>query len=129
MQCPRCKIELVLQEIQQAGITAYSMRCEQCGGHWFTPEQLVRLANIVEVRLVEIRRIPNLNTQMALLVCPHCEERTILHKVLNQRNKNVVMDACYECCGIWLDGGKLEAIQEEGLFTAVANLWKWLKEQ
>ena len=83
-----------------------------------------RATEIIEVVAVEVRHIPGRKQQLVSLNCPGCSVE--MEKKRNTRDPKVVVDACPECKGTWLDGGELEAIQREGLFTCLVNTIRFL---
>ncbi|MFN2165633.1 MAG: zf-TFIIB domain-containing protein, partial [Anaerolineae bacterium] len=60
--------------------------------------------------------------------CPACPGKVPMVKSHSRRDHKVIIDACPECHGVWLDSGELEAIQQEGLFVALKNFFRWLDE-
>lgn len=146
MRCPRCALLLQASPIPEDGVQVASLRCPGCAGRWFTPAALAQLTETVEVRLWEVRHLPDAATQRAPLSCPACGapagirpeassaptprpavlQAPLLQKVEAARDRHVVMDVCPRCEGIWLDAGELEAIREEGLATALWHTVRWL---
>jgi len=99
-------------------------RCDSCGGHWLDEEHLHQLEQMTDVVLFEIRSIPDEEEQKKPLVCPRCGDW--LAKRISARDQKVTMDRCRSCNGIWLDGGEMEAIREEGALPVRAYLARWL---
>ena len=130
MHCPRCKLESMSPiVIEEPGVRAEALKCGRCQGYWFAADELESVATTIEIRVVEWRRIPSLNAQYRPLFCPTCDPEQCMEKIENERDQNVVMDVCPACNGTWLDGGELEAIREESLIVALANLTRWLQEE
>ena len=129
MRCPRCDAEMrTVEPVSMALVTVNIAPCIACGGRWFPSGELAKIEDVVDLRFVELRHIPVDAVQRVPLTCPQCPGTPPLEKVENAREKNVVMDACRHCNGIWLDRGELEAIQQESLPVAILNLFRWLRE-
>ena len=99
--------------------------CESCGGVWFDKGELEQVDEILEVSVVEIRKIPHSQMQQEPLTCPACQTST-MDKIRNERDQHVVMDVCPNCKGIWLDAGELEAIQKENLIKSFMIIAGWI---
>lgn len=56
--------------------------------------------------------------------CPKCGFE--LHSL---RMRNVDVDACMNCGGMWLDKGELEKVQKQPMPGAVAAFLNWFKEE
>ncbi len=124
--CPRCNTNCSSIEIEDQLFSTFSaMECESCGVHWFHSDDLTKVENTYEVTLVEFRKIPGKEKQMELLTCPSCKSIT-MEKVIHKRDKNVTMDVCLKCKGVWLDSGELKAIQKESLVPFLGKLICWI---
>jgi Zn-finger nucleic acid-binding protein len=102
--------------------------CATCGGRWFPADELAKVDEVVEVTVIEIRRVPDVAAQRVPLACPQCPDHPPLEKAQHARDAAVVIDACRHCRGIWLDRGELEAIRQESLPLVLANLFRWLRQ-
>lgn len=126
MNCPRCKTALNIEKIKEINFTVEVDKCPSCSGIWFDESELQRLENITEITPFERRRIPSEYKQLDALYCPKCEQggKELMKKATHPKDHKVIMDYCENCKGIWLDGGELQAIQQESTFRA---LWTFLK--
>lgn len=122
MECPRCKITLKPQTINERSGEILVDICPSCHGIWFDKEELVPLQNISEPVFMEWRKIPNEHDQLEALFCPSCPDHAMMQKAEHPRDTKVIFDYCETCQGIWLDGGELEAIQKESWLSAFVNL-------
>lgn len=122
MRCPRDSEPLTAAQIDAAGAQLAAYQCRQCTGHWMEPDQLKQVEQAIDIRLLEWRHLPGVETQGKLLFCPRCRPRLLMDKVLSKRDQRVVMDVCPGCKGVWLDYGELEAIQSKGLLAALADV-------
>ena len=119
-----------LETLDQEGVR-YSVwidECLLCRGIWFDEEELSHFDNVTELVILEHRCIPGSVTQNVPLRCPKCIDGTVMEKVESQEDQRVVMDLCPSCRGVWLDGGELNAIQQEGVLSALIKLRFWLRE-
>ena len=127
LSCPRCGCPLALDRLRQPPETFEVQRCPTCRGMFIETSKLRALESTFEVRLIEIRRIPDPQTQQWRLRCPACPDR-LLEKHEHPRDRKVIVDHCPSCDGWWLDGGELEAIQEESLPVFVLGMALYLRD-
>lgn len=130
LKCPRCDGQLQDMNFNDfnQGYLSSELRvdkCESCGGIWFDKGELEQVDGIVDVALIEIRKIPGSGDQYEPLLCPKCKA-SAMDKIQNTRDRNVVMDVCPNCKGVWLDAGELEAIQTENVFKSFINIVGWI---
>lgn len=124
LQCPRCSTALSTATIDDAYFTPIEVeQCDLCNGMWLSSDTLERVENVYEPVLIEFRDIPSKEDQYEEMQCPQCESVTMV-KSVHERDKNVVIDSCPQCHGVWLDGGELEAIQKENVFLVLKRLFK-----
>jgi Zn-finger nucleic acid-binding protein len=127
MNCPRDSIPFSPVRIDAAGVPVNGLRCEKCTGHWLEQDDLRRVEQSVDIRLVDWRQLPGVDTNTKLLFCPRCADpRIIMDKVVSSRDKRVVMDVCGKCHGVWLNHGELEAIRQKGLLSALADVLRFV---
>jgi len=124
MICPRCKVDLAPATTREHLLIYDSHRCARCKGYWVDAEQKAKIESQEKSVFVELRHIPSPEAQQEPLACPQCED-VVMEKVGTMRDKKVVLDTCPNCHKFWLDGGEMEAIQEESLVALVASLLRW----
>lgn len=130
LSCPRCSTQLLPETVEDSYFNPVNLlECPSCNGQWFQEEQLECLAKNHEPILIEFRKIPSPKEQLIPMQCPSCESKPIMEKIAHDRDKNVIIDLCPECYGVWLDGGELKAIREEGIFLLLGKLYKWVFSQ
>jgi len=129
MKCPRCETELKPGNTREYGLTCNAQVCEACQGMWISAETLDEIELTTEQRLFEFRRIPSKASQYEPLDCPQCDPTVRLEKVENERDRKVVMDVCPQCGNIWLDGGEMQAIEQEGLGALVTDAVRWFRSK
>lgn len=130
MKCPRCKSDLITKKIEELepegsfGEMEVDV-CSECSGIWFDKGELERVDNKIEPKIIEIKRIPSSEEQYVPLACPSCSDGTVMEKVINDLDKDVVMDICPSCKGIWLDKGEFTAIKERSVLNLAVTVFKW----
>ncbi len=131
MNCPRCKSELVekkLEELEPEGTFGEVIVdvCSSCSGIWFDKGELERVDNKIEPKIIEIKSIPSKDDQYKTLECPKCSNDMAMEKVVSDLDKDVVMDACPKCNGVWLYRGEYKAIKERSLLNMAFSVFKWM---
>ncbi|HEY8206509.1 MAG TPA: zf-TFIIB domain-containing protein [Myxococcaceae bacterium] len=127
MNCPRDSVPLQPVSIDAAGVAVQAFRCATCTGHWLEHDDLKRVEQSVDIRLLDWRHLPGVDTNTRLLFCPRCKDpRILMDKVVSSRDKRVVMDVCGQCTGVWLNHGELEAIRQKGLISALADVLQFV---
>jgi len=110
MKCPKCKTEsFVAFFVQQVEVD----RCSSCNGIWFDEQELVHLLTEDARQLTPLRE----GEEKAELDarrggCPR--DNSSLLRVYSSLNRSVIVDACPQCRGIWLDGGEFEKLLSGG---------------
>ena len=113
MKCPACGNELTSMKVGQITVDV----CENgCGGIWFDKAELLRFDEPDEKAgeiLTSIRRNPDavVNTQEKRK-CPHCKNIVMMRHYFTIK-REVIIDECPKCGGIWLDAGELDTIRKE----------------
>ena len=125
--CPVCHIPLLPQSAHSQVTLDV---CPQCRGIWFDKGELQQtysaeklpqsLTDALVARRVP-RACPRCRARLPLLGdrCPSCGATALLtcpacQQTMRQREiRNVVVDACDSCQGVWLDGGELQTLFEE----------------
>ena len=106
MKCPKCTTETLADfEIEDVVVN----RCSSCDGIWFDADELSRLLAEDARQVARLRR-GSLREELAGKkgICPR--DRDELLRVYSAVNKSVIIDACPDCRGIWLDGGEFEKL-------------------
>lgn len=110
MKCPACKNPL--REKSAGGMTL-DICYGGCGGIWFDATELQRVDARAASSLHTIWQGPvssaNLNEPR---MCPRCPEQMLERKWFSNL-KQVEIDQCPKCRGIWLDPGEFTRIHEE----------------
>jgi Zn-finger nucleic acid-binding protein len=106
MKCPKCGTETMQQFLVQAVALE---RCSSCSGIWFDARELSQLLE-QDARQVALLRRGSVNQQLEGKkgFCPR--DGSELLRVYSSINRSVIIDACADCRGIWLDGGEFEKL-------------------
>jgi Zn-finger nucleic acid-binding protein len=109
MKCPKCATD-TLNEFSVKGVSVE--RCSTCNGAWFDARELTQLLAEDAGYVASLRR-GSVKEQLAGKkgFCPR--DSSELLRVYSSIDRSVILDACAECHGIWLDGGEFDK-----LFTA-----------
>lgn len=109
MNCPKCSSApleaLVVDEVEVD-------RCRTCDGMWFDRGELGNLLDSREESLAAL--LPGKDEEdhdHQAGACPR--HQVTLLKVLSLRNREVAVETCPVCQGIWLDGGEFRRIREK----------------
>lgn len=106
MKCPKCATEsLASTKIREIAVD----RCKTCGGIWFDEQELIPLLN-EDPKVLEPLHGGAEQEELDLKRgrCPR--DTTTLLRVYSARTRSVVVDACPQCHGIWLDGGEFDEL-------------------
>ena len=106
MQCPKCETE-TLEAFTVEGATVD--RCSRCSGVWFDAEELSELLSEEAEHLAKLlkgRTSAQADEKRGL--CPR--DRSNLMRVFSSIDRSVILDACGECRGIWLDDGEFKKL-------------------
>jgi Zn-finger nucleic acid-binding protein len=118
MKCPACK--RTLRE-KNTGEVVVDMCYGGCGGLWFDAAELQRVTPRAAATLHTIWQPPH-RTKPAdePRVCPRCPGQRLDRKWFSEA-REVEIDQCPQCQGIWLDDGEFTGIREEILRGGVAS--------
>lgn len=106
MNCPKCDNRL-LTAVRAGGIEVD--HCQDCGGIWLDQSELPRLLAVDPADVRELRRGRDRNRANAVRGdCPRCQKEML--RVSSALNKQVTVDSCPDCGGVWLDGGEFDKL-------------------
>src|SRR6476659_743595 len=110
MKCPACKNPL---REKSAGDLTLDMCYGGCGGIWFDASELERVNARAATTLHSIWQMPVSNVSLTEpRLCPRCLDLILERKWFSEL-KQVEIDQCARCGGIWLDAGEFTRIYEE----------------
>ena len=106
MQCPKCESQ-TLTQFKVEGVSVD--RCASCDGIWFDAEELSQLLSEDAKNVAALNRggvQPQLDGKRG-----HCpRDGSELLRVYSAVDRSVIIDACGECRGMWLDGGEFKKL-------------------
>jgi Zn-finger nucleic acid-binding protein len=110
MKCPKCGTE-TMNALMVKGVAVE--RCSSCSGIWFDARELGQLL-AEDARHVASLRRGAVKEQLGGKrgFCPR--DGSELLRVYSSIDRSVILDACAECRGIWLDGGEFEKLFAAG---------------
>jgi len=98
MLCPRCKVELQIEQYQGIEVD----RCPSCNGRWLDYPELDQLEATVaseEERRATVVYFP----RPSEVACPKCGKQMT---AFDYRAHNLELNACEDEHGFWLDAGE-----------------------
>lgn len=106
MKCPKCETEslgaIVIEDVTVE-------RCSSCRGIWFDAHELSELLAEDARQVAALRHgSENERADDKRGKCPR--DASALLRVYSSIERSVVLDACADCHGIWLDGGEFEKL-------------------
>jgi len=106
VNCPKCTTA-TLADFKVDDVVVN--RCSSCDGIWFDADELSQLLADDARQVAQLRR-GSLREELAGKkgVCPR--DGGELLRVYSAVNRSVIIDACPDCRGIWLDGGEFEKL-------------------
>jgi uncharacterized protein len=113
MNCPAC--DHVLSSRRLAGIPVDI--CDGgCGGLWFDAFELGKVDESHELTDEDLLR-PQFNLAAQVCdaskrSCPRCSDVRLLRHFFSPQ-RQVEVDTCPQCAGVWLDAGELQRIRAE----------------
>jgi Zn-finger nucleic acid-binding protein len=121
MNCPACKN--TLREKAAGGMTL-DICYGGCGGIWFDAVELQGVTARAAASLHTIWQIPHSDVKLTEpRFCPRCAGRVLDRKWFSNA-RQVEIDQCPQCGGIWLDAGEFTRIYEEIKGSKVSSpLW------
>jgi Zn-finger nucleic acid-binding protein len=106
MQCPKCKTATLVEfTVDKIAVD----RCSNCNGTWFDARELSQLLAEEASQVAGLRKGVAIEEAAGRKgACPR--EDTALLRIYSAIDRTVIVDACADCHGIWLDGGEFEKL-------------------
>ena len=113
MECPACSRQL---KEMQAGDIVVDVCENGCGGIWFDNYELQKVDEKHESAgevLLDIPRDPNVQVDYTQKrFCPKCADQPMMQHFMSIK-REVAVDECPACGGLWLDAGELGQFREQ----------------
>jgi Zn-finger nucleic acid-binding protein len=111
MKCPACGNVLQGMTVDEVSVDV----CRGgCGGIWFDNHELRKFDEPHEMAgedLLDVERNPNIHVDFRKKRhCPKCRSAILTRRFLHA-GRQVEIDECPNCAGVWLDAGELAAIR------------------
>ena len=108
MNCPKCKTKpihsTIVSEVEVD-------QCPTCRGIWFDEKELSRLLSADAGDLKPLTRTARSDDENEVTgACPRDGHRLL--RVRSAKDREVTVDMCPSCRGIWLDGGEFRRLVE-----------------
>ncbi len=114
MNCPACHHAL---SSRTAGDVTVDVCDGGCGGIWFDHFELQKLDEPSESageQLLDVRRDPSVAIDTSKRYhCPKCTDDVVMMRHFSSVKRQVTIDECPECGGVFLDAGELRGIRGE----------------
>jgi len=108
VKCPKCDPAAALESVVVHDVEVD--RCSSCQGIWFDRSELGRLIELEEKELAPLLEgKPDAGANQRHGPCPRDENELI--RVAAARSRDVIVDFCWKCQGVWLDAGELERLR------------------
>ena len=113
MKCPACDKSLAEMTVESITVDV----CDGgCGGIWFDNFELEKVDTATESAgegLLEVGRDESINVDhTARRKCPKCDSQFMMRHFAST-NREVEVDECPGCGGVWLDAGELGRIRAQ----------------
>jgi Zn-finger nucleic acid-binding protein len=111
MKCPACGNVLQGMTVAEVSVDV----CQGgCGGIWFDSHELRKFDEPEDAAgeaLLDVERNPNIHVDFRKKRhCPKCRN-TVLTRRFFSAKRQVEIDECPNCAGVWLDAGELATIR------------------
>lgn len=106
MKCPKCK-SVTLAEFKMEEVAVD--RCSSCDGIWFDAQELSQLLSEDAKHVASLSRGgSHAQVDGKKGNCPR--DGSELMRVYSSVDRAVILDACPDCRGMWLDGGEFKKL-------------------
>lgn len=106
MNCPRCKSENI-EPFKHEGVEFDF--CTDCHGIWCDRGELAQYVETIKDTPEKFHLTSE--GRLTEMTCPKCNTQT-LYELPYLKEKDLLIDKCSECFGIWLDSKELGQVQK-----------------
>ena len=113
MNCPACANTLTPKT---AGGVEVDVCAGGCGGIWFAQFEFKKFDEPAEAAGEQLLDVPTNGVvvdRTKRYGCPRCTDGVVMLRHFESVKRQVTLDECPECGGIWLDAGELRTIRDE----------------
>ncbi len=111
MNCPKCRSEIHEMKIEGVDLDF----CSGCKGIWFDKDEMAFMVEL-HVDMPELEKVKK-NAKKTDYDCPRCGSK--LEEMKFSKPKDLLVDRCPQCHGIWLD--KLELPKVEAIAATIGD--------
>ena len=104
MKCPKCRAEIHEMTIEGVDLDF----CSACKGIWFDRDEMAFMVEL-PVDMPEIERV-KMEARKTDYDCPRCGSK--LEEMKFAEARDLLVDRCPNCEGIWLDKNELPKVEE-----------------
>lgn len=114
MKCPACTA--ILKSLPAGQIEVEACK-DGCGGIWLDANELHKFDEPHEFDTHEILELAQKKQAVHIdhekrKHCPKCEKEPLVRQFLDHQHE-IEIDQCWQCGGIWLDVGELNAVRSQ----------------
>jgi uncharacterized protein len=113
MNCPRCSSQLTQMTNKSINL---DVCYNNCGGIWFDSHEFKKMDETHEASedfIVKLSQSSRKSIPLQEKIqCPKCASQPMLRR-FSSIKKNIEIDECPSCAGIWLDAGEITQIHSE----------------
>lgn len=112
MNCPACDLPLEEKTIEDVRVDVCA---DGCGGVWFDQFEFRKFDEPHEAAGAALLELEGAHTRPTgvddRFECPRCDEDVVLMRRFFSTKRQVEVDECPSCAGIWLDVGELRDLR------------------
>jgi uncharacterized protein len=124
MICPKCGGSLAPREVGEVVVD----QCDSCQGIWL---DLGELSAVIDFQRQHpdsalAADAPAAARNEVAGPCPRCGGEGNMTRITSLQDDSLVMDSCPVCYGIWLDGGELQRLMNQGAGFSLRGFFRRL---
>jgi Zn-finger nucleic acid-binding protein len=117
MDCPKCNVELQLEEDDQVSLA----RCTQCTGIWLDVADLNRV--LLRHNLPGLEKLGgHANPEELAGQCPQCQVDLVT--IEGGHKRSLRYDMCESCGGVWLTRGLVDEASLPAMVDGMVDFYK-----
>ena len=104
MNCPKCQVETYEMKFEGVEVDF----CSSCKGIWFDKDEMAFMLEL-PYDIPEIEEVKK-EAKKTMFDCPRCGDK--LEEMRFVKSKDLLVDRCPGCGGIWLDKGEYSKVED-----------------